>query len=397
MIIFIRIFPVSIINRAHAHFSLLDCRQGLFVFSLNMKRKVAKFPKHIDTDFISVLRARVKDYFETNNISRYGDGGMVFKTIFMVALYFVPYLLMLVLPVSSPWLVFGAYCIMGFGVAGIGLSIMHDANHGAYSQNKVVNRMLGSLLDLVGGASITWRIQHNVLHHTYTNIDGLDEDIAPIKILRFSPHQERYGIHRFQHLYAWFFYGLMTFSWITVKDFSQLMRYEKMGLTKSEQKPFWLLFVRMLAFKVFYYGYVLVLPLVLMPQYWLVILLSFLTMHFIAGLMMASIFQPAHVVPDAVFPLPDSQGVMDNNWAIHQLLTTTNYAPKSRIFSWYVGGLNFQIEHHLFPNICHVHYKKISAIVRKTAQEFNLPYHSQPTFLAAVFNHAMMLRQLGRV
>ena len=125
-------------------------------------------------------------------------------------------------------------------------------------------------------------------------------------------------------------------------------------------------------------------------------LLCFLTMHYIASFLLGMIFQTAHVMPDCAFPEPDETGTMENNWAVHQLYTTTNYAPKSKLFAWYVGGLNFQVEHHLFPNICHVHYKRISEIVKQTAQEYGLPYHSQRNFLDAVREHLLMLRTLGR-
>ena len=361
-----------------------------------MNRPVVKFAKELDTDFVTVLKSRVRDYFETNNISRFGNGQMVRKTIFMLALYFTPFLTMLLLPASTGWMVLMLFTIMGLGKAGIGLAVMHDANHGAYSDNKHVNKWLGQLLDLVGGSALTWKVQHNVLHHSFTNIDGMDEDIAPPRVLRFSPHQKRYKIHRLQHIYAWFFYGLMTFSWITVKDFRQLIKYHRMGLTKAQKKSLGRMLIELILGKVVYYGYALVLPMVVLPVSWGYVLLGFFIMHFLAGLLLASVFQPAHVMPTTEYPLPNDEGKMENNWAIHQLLTTTNFAPGSRIFSWFVGGLNYQIEHHLFPNVCHVHYKQLSRIVQQTAKEYGLPYHTQKTFLGAIYQHATMLRNLGR-
>jgi len=322
---------------------------------------------------------------------------MFVKTAFMISLYFIPYLLMMTGVVTNTWAIMSMWAIMGFGAAGIGLSIMHDANHGAYSANKNVNKYLGRLLNVVGGSAFTWKIQHNVLHHSYTNIDGMDEDIAPVKVLRFSPHQERYGWHRFQHFYAWFFYGLMTIAWITVKDFKGLYHYRSLGLVKDDPKAFRQRIASTVLTKVVYYAYALVLPLILLPTAWWQTVLFFLLMHFITGLTLGMIFQPAHVMPETEFPLPDDEGQMENNWAIHQLLTTTNFAPKAKLFSWYVGGLNYQIEHHLFPNICHIHYQKLSKIVKQTAEEYGLPYHVQPTFYEAVRKHAVMLRDLGRV
>lgn len=353
-----------------------------------------RFSKKKDTDFAKTLRKRVNEYFASKQVSRHANTQMVVKTVVMILMYFVPFGLILSGVVSPTWLFMGLWVLMGVGLAGIGLSIMHDANHGAYAQNPKLNDFIGLILNLVGGNAINWKIQHNVLHHSYTNIEDADEDIHGPIFLRFSPHQKRLKIHRFQYLYAWFFYGLMTIFWVTGKDFAQMIRYKKMGLTKAFGS-FNKLFTELVLWKVFYYIYVLVIPILILPVSPWLIVAGFFVMHFVAGLIMSCIFQPAHVVPDAEYPLPDDKNLVDNNWAVHQLLTTMNFAPNSPAFSWYVGGLNYQIEHHLFPNVCHVHYKKLSAIVKETAKEYGLPYHSQDSFGKAVWQHAKMLYLLG--
>jgi len=296
--------------------------------------------------------------------------------------------------VTSVGGLFILWSIMGFGLAGIGLSIMHDANHGAYSKNEKVNTYVGLILNVVGGFAYNWKLQHNVLHHSFTNIDGHDEDIAPGGVLRFSPHAKRHKAHKFQHYYAWFFYSLMTFLWITFKDFKQIRRYNKLGLIDKSKRSFAGWYTNMLAWKVFYYGYTFVIPYFLLDNPWWMYVLLALTMHLIAGLILASIFQPAHVVPDTKFPVP-SEGSVENVWFAHQLETTANFAPTNKVLSWYVGGLNFQVEHHLFPGICHVHYPAISKIVKATAKEYNLPYNSYPTFRRALIEHTRMLKELG--
>jgi len=358
--------------------------------------KPIKFSKKIGGDFNSTLKKRVRAYFKDNNISKHANTNMKIKTVFMTLLYFTPYVLMVTGVVTNIWLVTLCWAIMGFGVAGIGLSVMHDANHGAYSKNERVNYFVGRIVNLVGGYAPTWKIQHNVLHHSYTNVHGYDEDVSPaLSILRFSPRDKYIPIHRFQFIYAWFFYSLMTIMWITTKDFQQLFRYKKMGLTKTENMNFGKLFMELLVTKVLYYVYVMAIPLIFTSILWWQLALLVLLMHLIAGFTLAAIFQPAHVIPETEFPLPDKDLTIDNNWAIHQLETTSNFAPKSTILYWLIGGLNYQVEHHLFPNICHVHYKKISKIVKATAEEFNLPYHSEPTFFSALRSHGKMLRKLG--
>jgi len=321
---------------------------------------------------------------------------MVFKTIFNLCLYFIPYAFILTGIFSNYLILSLLWILMGFGMAGIGMCIMHDANHNAYSRNGTINRLLGNLIIFIGGSSINWKIQHNRLHHGYTNIDGIDEDIYSGNLMRFSPHQKRYRIHRFQHFYAWFFYGLMTLYWSTAKDFKQVIRYKKNGLLNERKKSFRMVIIELISSKLFYKFYVLLVPILLMPSDWWIIILFYLLMHFTAGFLLGIVFQPAHVVPSSQFPLPDVTGNLSNTWGIHQLLTTSNYSPGSRFFSWLIGGLNFQIEHHLFPSVCHIHYRKISPIVRQTALEFGVPYHIQSNFIIAVWNHAMALKKLGR-
>lgn len=358
--------------------------------------KPIKFSQKIGRDFNSTLKKRVRAYFKENNISKYANTNMKIKTIFMVVLYFLPYGFMISGLVTNIWLITLCWALMGLGVAGIGLSVMHDANHGAYSKKKNVNAIIGRIVNLVGGYAPTWKIQHNILHHSYTNVHGYDEDVSPaLSILRFSPQDKYAKIHRFQFIYAWFFYSLMTVMWVTTKDFQQLFRYRKMDLTKTESPKFQNLFIELLITKVFYYMYVFVVPMLVMDIPWWSVILFVIMMQMIAGFILAIIFQPAHVVPDTEFPEPDKDLSIENNWAIHQLETTTNFAPKSRIMYWLIGGLNYQVEHHLFPNICHVHYKKLSEIVKATAEEFGVPYYSEPTFFSALRSHGRMLRQLG--
>ncbi len=361
-----------------------------------MNIQTVKFTSSKDADFVKTVRKRVNKYFKDNGISRYANANMVVKTVFMFCLYFTPYFSLLFGNTEGSWLFWFCWVVMGFGMAGIGLSVMHDANHGAYSKNTKINNIIGRVMYLVGGSADNWKMQHNILHHTYTNIDGLDEDIDSPWFLRFSPHQDRRKIHRFQHRYAWFFYGFMTLAWAITKDFRQADRYCAMGLNKQIGRSKKSLFSELIVWKVVYASYIVAIPMLVVDAPWWQILLGFFIMHYIAGFVLAIIFQPAHVMEETEFPLPTEANTVENNLLVHQLLTTTNFAPNAKLFNWYVGGLNYQIEHHLFPNICHVHYKKISKIVQETAAEFGLPYMVQPTFARALVKHGRMLKTMGR-
>ncbi len=346
-------------------------------------------------DFVSTLNKRVSEYFNNNNIARHANGQMFVKTIFMFLLYFTPYALIVSNTVTGVYGLISMVVFMALGLAGIGLSVMHDANHGAYAKSTRINNLIGYSLTLVGANAFNWKVQHNVLHHTYTNVHEEDEDISPRGALRLTPHSDWKKLHKYQFIYAWFLYGLMTIVWLFYKDFARLYKYQRNGMVKAQKASARKEWAILLTTKVFYVGYIFVLQAILTPLFWWQIVIGIVVMHYIAGFILAIIFQPAHVIEGTEFPLPDDTKTLENNWAVHQLKTTTNFGNQSKWFSWYVGGLNFEIEHHLFPTICHVHYNKIASIVKSTAHEFGLPYKSSRTFFQALVGHARILKQLG--
>lgn len=348
-------------------------------------------------EFFATLSQRVNQYFKSNNIERTANWHMVIKTVFMLSLYLIPYALILSGVFTTGLHLILVSVVMGLGVAGIGLSVMHDANHGSYSKKAWVNNTLGLTLNLLGGNAFNWKVQHNVLHHTFTNVHEVDEDISPRGVLRMAPESEWKPFHRYQHLYAWFFYGLLTIVWILFKDFGRLNRYNRDGLVKKQKTTAAIEWSVLVVTKIVFVFYLLVLPVLLVPAIsWWMPMVGWLIMHYIAGFILAIIFQPAHVIDGTEYLQPDENGNMENNWAIHQMHTTTNFGRKNRIFSWYVGGLNYQVEHHLFPNVCHVHYRAIAPIVEQTAKEFGVPYKSKETFIGALRAHAVLMKRLGQ-
>jgi len=362
------------------------------------KAPITKSPVTFGTsqrDFVTTLNKRVGEYFRSNRIERHANTEMYTKTVVMFSIYFIPYALIVSGTVTGALGLLGLALVMGIGLAGIGLSVMHDANHGAYAKKRWVNDLVGYSLNLVGAAAFNWKLQHNVLHHTYTNIFEEDEDISPRGALRMAPLSEWKPVHRYQHVYAWFLYGLMTIVWIVYKDFYRLSKYQRTGFLKAQKANVSKEWIIVILTKIVYIGYAFVVPVVFTSLLWWQVLLGIFIMHYVAGFILAIIFQPAHVVEGTEYPEPDENKSLEHNWAVHQLLTTTNFGNKSRLFSWYVGGLNFQIEHHLFPNVCHVHYRKIAVIVQQTASEFGLPYKSYEKFSEALAGHARLLKQLG--
>lgn len=345
--------------------------------------------------FFATLRARIEQYFKSNNISKHYNTKMVVKTVLLITAYILPFVAILFLHLPSA-VNYGLWALMGFAKSGIGMAVMHDANHGAYSRNSKVNYWLGHTLNLVGGSVFNWKLQHNILHHTYTNIVHMDDDIENKLVFRFSPHSKVRWFHKFQFIYAIFFYGILTFYWAFVKDFVQFRKYIKEGLNKEGKLKNRKTLIKIIVTKMAYTFAFVAAPIFLLHLPVWSYLAGFLLMHFIAGVILTVIFQLAHTVENTSHPLPDEVGTIENTWAIHQLNTTVNFSRKSKFLTWYLGGLNFQVEHHLFPNICHVHYPAIAPIVKETAEEFGIPYLENKNFLTAVGSHIRLLKFYGR-
>ncbi|MCD6069003.1 MAG: acyl-CoA desaturase [Bacteroidetes bacterium] len=345
-----------------------------------------------EKQFVQELRKRVSDYFKLSNISPKANTAMIIKTIVLLSAYLAPFVLILFVPMN-PWIAFALMVLMGFGIAGIGMGVMHDACHGAYSRKKWVNDLLAGSLYLLGSNVLNWKIQHNVLHHTYTNISGLDEDIDDKGPIRLSENKPLKPWHKYQYLYAFAFYGLMTITMLT-NDFTRLWKYHKAGLIKGQQRNMTKEVIKMMVRKVIYLSLIIGLPLWLRDFSLWQVLLGFFVMHWTASIILSFVFQMAHVVEEAEQPV--LQDHMQHDWSVHQMNTTADFAQGHKLLGWYVGGLNFQVEHHLFPTICHVHYKAIAPIVEKTAKEFGIRYNVQPSFSSALLSHIYRLKELGK-
>ncbi|MFZ5554910.1 MAG: fatty acid desaturase family protein [Bacteroidota bacterium] len=355
--------------------------------------KTIKFSNKNNTNFSAALKKNVNDYFTANGITKKGNTGTVMKSVVMITLFLAPFVVMLTVPLSG-WVIFPLSVMMGIGMSGIGMSVMHDAVHGSLSRKGWMNSLLSNTMYLLGGNVFTWKVQHNLLHHTFTNIEGFDQDIDSRSIFRFSPRVPLKKIHRLQFIYAFFFYSLMSISKLFM-DFFNLHKYNRRGIVKDQKTTAGFEYSRMILSKLAYFFVAIGFPLLFSSFSWWMILIGFLVMHLTAGIIMSVIFQLAHVVEGTDLTVPDKDGNIETEWAIHELQTTSNFARNNRLLTWYVGGLNFQIEHHLFPHICHIHYKNISPIVEQTAKEFGLSYNLKPSFTHAILSHIRVLKALG--
>lgn len=352
-----------------------------------------KFTRTTETDFQRTLKKYVNEYFIENGIDKKANHTMVFKTFVAFSFYSIVYSVIVSGVITNIWCLFTLWAMLGLGQSFLGMSVMHDKVHGAYTKNKTLSLLLEIPITLIGLESKIWAIEHNIIHHTYTNVNGIDQDIHPRYLFRFSKHQPKRWFHRFQHVYASFLYGLLTIEWVTYKDYVKVFKYYRLRFIKTSWEAtilaFQILIKKMIFFLVF-----LIIPLWVMPYPAYLIAWMFLTMAVVSGITMTIVFQLAHVVDNVDFT--DSNNKEHVNWYEHQMRTTANFAMNNKVITYFLGGLNFQIEHHLFPDICHTHYPAISKIVQSTAKEYSYPYHVNATITKAISNHYGLLRTLGK-
>ena len=351
-------------------------------------------PKFINNKsiFHQELKARVARYFEEQKKDSTGNVKLWSKAILFCVAY-TALLIHVVFFTPNNWLAAFECVLMGGLTAAIGFNVMHDGGHGSFSNSKFINKAAAISMNFLGASSIMWNIKHNILHHTYTNVDGVDDDIEAKPFLRLCETQKRYKMHRFQHRYFWFLYMLLHLVWVFKTDYDKYFA-AKIGevpirkLTFGEHFGFW-------TAKILYAAGMIALPIYLLGfGKWLA---GFLIITMTAGFILSIVFQLAHTVEHTQFPLPvlDTNKI-ENEWAIHQVNTTANFATKNKLISWLVGGLNFQIEHHLFPKISHVHYPAVSKIIKQTCADFGIKYIEYPKMRQAIASHVSYLKQLGR-
>jgi linoleoyl-CoA desaturase len=350
-----------------------------------------RFPR--DDGFHAAVKRGAAAYFQETGRARWGDAAMHAKTAAILGWFACSYGLLLVWGGSSAWLAVALTVSLALATAGIGFSVMHDANHGAYARSARVNRAWGLALDFVGASSYLWRFKHNVHHHTYANVDGMDADIDAAPFLRLAPSQRLRAFHRWQHLSAWPLYGVLGLKWWFVDDLLDLVR-GRIG-QHPFPRPRGLELAGFVAGKAVFVTWAIAVPLLVYRSGWALAL--FLLGSLTLGLVLSTVFQLAHAVPDATFHAAASgEQRMPTGWAEHQVRATVDFAPSNRLLGWYVGGLNFQVEHHLLPDVCHVHYPALARIIAETCRAHGVPYRAEPSLRAAIAAHYRYLRTLAR-
>ena len=301
-----------------------------------------------------------------------------------------------VLLFTGPSVLVAAACLAGLAAGAIltALCVQHDANHGAFFGRTRYDHLLGWTADsLLGFSSYTWRVKHNVAHHTYTNVDGYDDDVTQVPLARFAPSQQHRPWYRFQHFYIWPLYTLVGVRWQTLGDINSLVRGRFAESTLRLPRG-WNL-VALVSGKAMFFSWTIVVPLFVYP--WWAVLATYLGFTMIFSLVMVTTFQLAHCVEEATFTTTDEMIAVKRVWAVHEVETTVDFCPRNRVLTWLLGGLNFQIEHHLFPRVPHTHYPEIARIVERNCLAHGVRYTIQPSLTAALRSHFRHLRRMGQL
>jgi linoleoyl-CoA desaturase len=350
-----------------------------------------KFKSPTKLGLKDALNTAVNEYFQREHIPKTGTFKLFSKTIILFSMLVGVYCAILFSQSHTLSYVF-LYPLLGTIFASIGFNVMHDAAHGSYSNKKLINELFGYSLNLVGGNVLFWKQKHNIAHHTYTNVHKHDEDID-IPGMRVHTDQEWKWYHKYQHLYWVLFYSLTYLLWIFVSDFGKYfsgrIRTESGGRIVMDTKEYVIFWISKINYLIIFVG---------IPWYlhgFKFAFIGFVIMSLVCGFIIATVFQLAHIV-ESTDNVSAENGIVKDDLTAHQMKTTSNFGTQSKVLSWFVGGLNFQVEHHLFPRISHVHYPDIMPIVKKTAQRFGIKYNEEPTLWSAIRSHVRVLKKLGQ-
>src|SRR5439155_5589101 len=199
--------------------------------------------------------------------------------------------------------------------------------------------------------------------------------------------------YRLQHVYVWLLYGVMVLRAHSIADLIALIR-GRIGHVSLHRPRGWDL-VGLVGGKAMFVGWAIVAPLLVYP--WWIVLAGYTSSAMLGSLVIATTFQLAHCVEEADFTSPAELAASRRLWAVHEVETTVDFCPRNRVLTWLLGGLNFQIEHHLFPRVPHTHYPRIAEIVRRQAADHGVRYTAQPSLRAALSSHQRHVRTLGRM
>eukprot|EP00818_Percolomonas_sp_WS_P001012 CAMPEP_0117437580 /NCGR_PEP_ID=MMETSP0759-20121206/1596_1 /TAXON_ID=63605 /ORGANISM="Percolomonas cosmopolitus, Strain WS" /LENGTH=530 /DNA_ID=CAMNT_0005229215 /DNA_START=29 /DNA_END=1619 /DNA_ORIENTATION=+ len=353
--------------------------------------------QHVYSSFYATLKKRVEHHLSKSNKSHRDQPLMYLKAFLSLLVYIFLYVLLYFSHTVRESMLLTVMLAIGWGwsTANIGMNIMHDGNHGAFSNRWYLNSLTGYSFDFMGGSSFVWRMIHTNGHHVNTNVEEKDPDIHTNE-----PHFRRIRDSQKWHFWYWFqpFYLPIMYSTLifefAFRDFAAMILgawggtiFQEVSLTE------WIVF---LLVKLWYVGYQFVVPRVIIGLSWSHIALVYCLCSMVGSEILVCMFQVNHVTDKAEMTHCDEDTFeVPHDWASFQIRGSTDFAPGSWFWNHFSGGLNHQIEHHLFPSMSHVHYPAIQPIVEQTCEEFGVPYRYYDTFWDALRGHFRVLWRLS--
>lgn len=359
-------------------------------FQTNMKKVIAKFPAATPS-FHQYLKDKAVQFQKDHLVDFSTSGPVQRKAIILISGFIVTYCVLMFAPLT-PALGILMSLVLSLFISAIGFNVMHDGAHGSFAQSTWLNGLASGTLNVLGGSSFLWKQKHNIIHHSFTNVDGMDDDIEFKPFLRFAPTQQKRWFHKYQHIYFWFLYGLFYIYWVLVSDFKKYFKksigpFPLKKMSTADHLEFW-------GSKLLHYTLFMALPIYLHGfSAWLV---CYLVMTVSAGLVLSIVFQMAHAVEITHFPTAGPDKKFDDEWAVHQVRTTADFATSKRWVWWFTGGLNYQVEHHLFPKISHAHYPEIRTFVKEACNEWGIPYLEEPSLRKSIISHIRFMKAMGQ-
>lgn len=341
-----------------------------------------------DNQFLKTLRIRVNDYFKINNIKKTGNKTSQVKALFLLTVYLTAFVAIFFS--TSLLQMYICYSIVGILTIFVALNIAHDAAHGTFSDKKWINNIMLYTFDFLGASGYMWKLKHVHSHHPHVNIPNMDGDIKQSNLVRIFPNSPFLKFHKYQYLYMPFLYAFYTLIWLCIRDFRDYYQTDISG--KSDIKHSWLEYAKLFLGKFIFFGRMLLLPYLLLSFSFGEIFLGFFIFHVSASYTVALALISAHVGEHSVYPEPNANGQMKNSWVRHQIITTCDFATDNKVITHLFGAFNHHVIHHVFPNICHIHYPKLTGILIETCKEFDMPYYCTPSLSGAVKSHLKFLK-----
>ncbi|MEO1259949.1 MAG: acyl-CoA desaturase [Bacteroidota bacterium] len=355
--------------------------------------KIIQFKKDInDQLFFKTLKKRVNEYFQKNNIKKTANKKAKIKAIILIAAYFLTYVGIFYSAQFHRLIM--AYMSIGALTIFVALNIAHDAAHATFSSRKKINKLLVNVFDLLGASGYIWQLKHVHSHHPHVNIPNMDSDIKQSKLVRIFPNAPFHWFHRYQYLYMPVLYLLYTLVWLLYRDFRDFFKNDISG--KPDHKHSTFQSIQFFTGKILFFSRMLIIPWAVLQFSFLQICAAFLLMHFTASFTVALALVSTHVGEHSTYPQPNAKGQMPDSWVRHQLITTSDFATENKWVTHLFGGFNHHVAHHLFPNICHIHYPSLTKILKSTCREFNMPYAANASLGAAILSHLKFLKIRSR-